>query len=180
MTLLNCIILHGERLLEKLGACLSLLIVVVVVHTINNYLPIDVQFKKKLFKMHSCINNSNKVVKSISLSSIQQSFSTFGEKYRYLCHKYKIMHYMFRSESPFIIKQMHLYVDDHHGPQHEAVMVRELCIAIDETRFTVFTADEMCHLVEYVCTIIYYLYSYVQEVQHNIDKLKQIHKKCSG
>ena len=30
-----------------------------------------------------------------------------------------------------------LYVDDHHGPHHEAVMVRELCIAIDENRFTV-------------------------------------------
>ena len=40
-----------------------------------------------------------------------------------------------------------------HGPHHEAVMVRELCIAIDENRFTVFTAEEMCHLVEYLCTI---------------------------
>ena len=48
---------------------------------------------------------------------------------------------------------IHLYVDDHHGPHHEAVMVRELCIAIDENRFTVFTAEEMCHLVEYLCTI---------------------------
>ena len=27
------------------------------------------------------------------------------------------------------------------------------CIAIDENRFTVFTAEEMCHLVEYLCTI---------------------------
>ena len=52
---------------------------------------------------------------------------------------------------------MHLYVDDHHGPHHKAVMVRvmvrELCIAIDENRFTVFTAEDMCHLVEYLCTI---------------------------
>ena len=54
---------------------------------------------------------------------------------------------------PIIIKQMHLYVDDHHGPHHEAVVVRELCIAIDENRFTVFTTEEMCHLVEYLCTI---------------------------
>ena len=38
--------------------------------------------------------------------------------------------------------------DDHHDPHHEAVIVRELCIAIDENRFTVFTAEEMCHLVE--------------------------------
>ena len=52
-----------------------------------------------------------------------------------------------------MMKQIHLYVDDHHGPHHEAVMVRELCIAIDENRFTVFTAEEMCHLVEYLCTI---------------------------
>ena len=58
-----------------------------------------------------------------------------------------------RSDFPIIIKQIHLYVDDHHGPHHEAVMVRELCIAIDENRFTVFTAEEMCHLVEYLCTI---------------------------
>ena len=56
---------------------------------------------------------------------------------------------MFRSDFLIIIKQMHLYVDDHHGPHHEAVMVRELCIAIDENRFTVFTAEEMYHLVEY-------------------------------
>ena len=44
---------------------------------------------------------------------------------------------MFRSDFSFIIKQKHVYVDDHHGRQHEAVMVRELCIAIDENRCTV-------------------------------------------
>ena len=49
---------------------------------------------------------------------------------------------------------MHLHVDDHHGLHHEAVMVRELCIAIEENRFTVFfTTEEMCHVVEYLCTI---------------------------
>ena len=116
-------------------------------HTINNYLPIDVQF------LHSCTNSSNELVKSISLSSYQQSCNTFGENYRYLCQKYKIMPYMFRSDFSIIIKQMHLYVDDHHGPHHEAVMVRELCITIDENRFTNFTAEEMSHLVEYLCTI---------------------------
>ena len=63
------------------------------------------------------------------------------------------MLYIFRSDFLFIIKEMHLYVDDHHGPHHEAVMVRELCIAIDKNRFTVFIAEEMCHLVEYLCTI---------------------------
>ena len=64
------------------------------------------------------------------------------------------MPYMFRSDFLIIIKQIHLYVDDHHGPHHEAVMARELCIAIDENRFSVFfTAEEMCHLVEYLCTI---------------------------
>ena len=52
-----------------------------------------------------------------------------------------------------IIKQMHLYVDDHHDPHHEAVMVRELCIVIDENRLSVFTAEEVCHFVEYLCTI---------------------------
>ena len=40
------------------------------------------------------------------------------------------MPYMFRSDIPFIIKQMHLYVDDHHGHHHEELMVRERCIAI--------------------------------------------------
>ena len=88
-------------------------------HTINNSLPIDVQLEKRCLKfLHSCLNSSNEVVKSISLSSIQQSFSTFGENYRYFCHKYKIMPYMFRSDFPIIIKQIHLYVDDHHGPHH--------------------------------------------------------------
>ena len=90
------------------------------------------------------ISTINNYLQSISLSSIQQSFSTFGENYRYLCHKYKIMPYMFRSDFPIIIKQIHLYVDDHHGPHHEAVMVRELCIAIDENRFTVFLQLKRC------------------------------------
>ena len=40
---------------------------------------------------------------------------------------------MFRSDFTIIIKRMHLYVDDHR----EAVMVCELCIAIDEKCFTV-------------------------------------------
>ena len=48
------------------------------------------------------------------------------------------MPYMFRSDFPIIIKQIHLNVDDHHGPHHETVMVRKLCIAIDENRFAVF------------------------------------------
>ena len=43
---------------------------------------------------------------------------------------------------------MHIYVNDHHGPHHEAVIVRELCMDIDENRFTVFTAEEIYHLVE--------------------------------
>ena len=132
--------------------CLSFTTHCRFLHTINNSLPIDVQLEKRCLKfLHSCLNSSNEVVKSISLSSIQQSFSTFGENYRYLCHKYKIMPYMFRSDFSIIIKQMLLYVDDHHGPHHEAVMVRELCTAIDENRFTVFL--QMCHLVEYLCTI---------------------------
>ena len=72
-------------------------------------LPIDVQLERKKFNfLNSCINSSNEVVKSISLSSIQQRFSTFGENYRYFCHKYKIMPYMYRSDFPIIIKQIHL------------------------------------------------------------------------
>ena len=40
-------------------------------HTINNSLPIDVQLEKRCLKfLHSCINSSNEVGKSISLSSI--------------------------------------------------------------------------------------------------------------
>ena len=57
------------------------------------------------------------------------------------------MPYMFRSDFHIIIKQIHVYVDAHHGPHQEAVMIRELCIAIDENRFTVFIVEKMCHLV---------------------------------
>ena len=64
-------------------------------------------------------------------------FLTFDESYRYLCHQYKSMPYMFRSDCPFKIKHIHLYVDDHDGPHYEAVMAHELCIAIDKNRFTV-------------------------------------------
>ena len=49
-------------------------------------------------------------------------------------------------------------MDDHHGPHHEAVMVRELCIAVDENRFTVFTAEEICHFIEYE------LYNYIMRL----------------
>ena len=36
-------------------------------HTINNYLPIDVQLEKICLKyLHSCINSSNEVVKGIN------------------------------------------------------------------------------------------------------------------
>ena len=48
--------------------------------------------------------------------------------------------------------------------KYEAVMVRELCIAIDENRFTVFTAEEMCHLVEYLSTIYIYEIAFVHGV----------------
>ena len=64
------------------------------------------------------------------------------------------MPYMFRSDFPIIIKQMDLYVDDHHGPHHEAVMVRELCISIDVNPFTIFTAEE-------IWSYTYALYKYI-------------------
>ena len=94
-----------------------------------------------------------KLLKVFLYHQFNTIFSTFGENYRYLCHKYKIMPYMLKFYFSFIIKQIHVYVDDHHGPHHEVVMVRELCISIDENHFTVFTVEEICHLVKYVCTI---------------------------
>ena len=57
---------------------------------------------------------------------------------------------MFRSDFPFIIIQMHLYGDDHHGPHHEAVMAHEFCIAIDKNRFT---SEEMCQILMYYINI---------------------------
>ena len=49
-----------------------------------------------------------------------------------------IMRNIFRLYFSFIIKPIHSHVDDYHGPHHEAVLLCELCIAIDENRFTVF------------------------------------------
>ena len=48
-------------------------------------------------------------------------------------------------------------------------MVRELCIAIDENSFTVvfFTAEEMCHLVEYLCIIYIYMRLHLYMVFHD-------------
>ena len=139
--------------------CLSFTTHCRFLHTINKSLPIDVQLEKICLNfLNSCINSSNEVVKSISLSSIQHGFSTFGKNYRYLCHKYKSMPYMLRSDFPIIIKQIHLYVDDQHGPHHEAVMVRKLCIAIDENRFTVFfLQQERC----VIWSNTYALYNYI-------------------
>ena len=65
------------------------------------------------------------------------------------------MPYMFRSNFPYIIKQMHLNVDDHHGPHHEAVMVRELCIDIDENRL-LFSQLKRC----VIWSNTYALYTY--------------------
>ena len=66
----------------------------------------NVQLVKICLKLFNpcIINSSNEVVKSISLSSIQPIVYTFGGNYRYLCQKYKIMPYMFRSDFSFIIK----------------------------------------------------------------------------
>ena len=65
-------------------------------HIINNSSPIDVQLEKRYLKfLHSCINSSNEVVVFLDHQS-NKVFSAFGENYRYLCHKYKIMPYMFR------------------------------------------------------------------------------------
>ena len=61
---LNCIILHGERLLGKLGACLSLLIVIFFIQLIILYL-LMFKWKKKIWNVFT-------LVKSISLSSIQR------------------------------------------------------------------------------------------------------------
>ena len=46
-------------------------------------------------------------------------------------------------------------------------MVRELCIAIDGNRFTVFTTEEMCHLVEYLCTIYIYMRLHLYTAFHD-------------
>ena len=84
-----------------------------------------------------------------------------------LFHKYKIMPYMFRSDFPIIIKQIHVYVDDHHGPHHGVVMVREFCIAIDENRFTVFLQLKRCVIWSNTYALYKYMKLYLYMVFHD-------------
>ena len=46
-------------------------------------------------------------------------------------------------------------------------MVRGLCFVIDENRFTMFTDEEIWHLVEYLCSIQIYMKLHVYMVFHD-------------
>ena len=125
-------------------------------HTINDSLPIDILLEKRCLKfIWFCLNSDNNIIKNVTASSLKHSYSNLGENYRYFSYKYNITPYMWNRELSCIIKQLYNYVNRFHSPHHEAVMVRELCISIDNhcNQFVVFNAEEMCQLIEYLCTI---------------------------
>ena len=75
ITLLKCIILHGERLLGKLGVCLFTTHCRFL-HTINNSFPIDVQLGKNMLK-HSCIVVETALMKLLKVFLYHQSYKVF-------------------------------------------------------------------------------------------------------
>jgi len=122
-------------------------------HTINNSLPIDIALEKRCLKfLWSCMNSNNDIVKSVSLSSMGNSYSTFGENYRYLSHKYNICPYAWNKPFYCVVNKLYTFVDRLPVCQ-EAIMIRDLCIEYDDGFFDILDSEQMCHLIEYLCTI---------------------------
>ena len=120
-------------------------------HTINNSLPIDIALEKRCLKfLWSCMNSNNDVVKSVFLSLIGNSYSTFGENYRYLSHKYNICPYAWNKPFFCVVNKLYTFVD-HLPVCQEAMMIRDLCIEYDF--FDILDSEQICHLIEYLCTI---------------------------
>ena len=80
-------------------------------HTVNNSLPIDIALEKRCLKfLWSCMNSNNDVVKSVSLSSISNSYSTFGENYRYLSYKYNICPYAWNKPFYYVANKLYTFI----------------------------------------------------------------------
>ena len=123
-------------------------------HTVNDSLSIDIMLEKRCLKfVWSCLNSSNCIVKGIANNSIVQSSSVFGENYRFLSNKYNIWPSYWKKPFNCILKCVDNYVCVHLVHFNEAIMIRDLCLNIDSGNFTVSTCEEMCHLIEYLCTI---------------------------
>ena len=123
-------------------------------HVINDSLPIDIILEKRCLKfIWSCINSSNQTVKSLSLSNIKCGYSVFGENYRYLSYKYDIWPTMWYKPFYTISQKVNTFIKISHVYYYEAYMVRDLCIQIDTGQFDVSTSEEMCFLIEFLCTI---------------------------
>ena len=81
--LIRFFLLPGEELLGSFGH--SILKHIVDIYT---QLPMEAFLEKRCFKfILSYINSSNRVVRSLTLSALNHSYSTLGEKYRYLSYK---------------------------------------------------------------------------------------------
>ena len=123
-------------------------------HTINDSIPIDVILEKRCIKfLWSSINSFNQIVKSLSLSSIKCSSSVFGENYRFLSYKYNILPTDWFLPFYHILNKIELFVKTCHVHYPEASFIRELCIQIDSEQFSILSSQEMCQLIEYLCTI---------------------------
>ena len=102
--------------------------------------------------MWSCINSNNSVVKSTSLSSLRSSYSTFCENYRYLSYKFNICPFSWNKPFYCVVNKLYKFVDRLLICQ-EAIMIRNLCIEFDDGYFDVLDSEQMCHMIEYLCTI---------------------------
>ena len=123
-------------------------------HTINDCLPIDVLLEKRCLKfIVSCLQTSNKIVSSITLSSIKHEYSVIGENYRYLSYKYNILPNDWSNEFTIILKNFFSSVERIYANYPEAIFIRDICMQIDNDELEILSAEEMSQLVEYLCTI---------------------------
>ena len=108
--------------------------------------------KRCLKFIWSCINSNNTTVKSVSSSAIMYSYSSLGEKYRFLSDKYDIGPINWTKSFSIVLRKFYDYVDTHVYSANEAILIRDLCIKLDSGDFNFFSIDELNEMVVLLCT----------------------------
>ena len=120
-----------------------------IVH--NFSYDIDQLDTRMLKFVHLGLNHSNNVFKSILLSKLCCSLSTFASNYMYLSSKYKISHNDWFTDVSQLISKVRMKFQQNSRSSNEVQFLIELCAIRDGlSTCNTLSHTDVCHLIELI------------------------------
>ena len=126
-----------------------------LIHAINNCLPISLLLEKRCIKfIWNLFNSPYAIHKSVVNGSFHNKGSTISENIRYFMYKYDINMYDWGKPLNIVMQKVYAYDKLHTDVdiQCTANAIVDLCQDRDNHRYDVFTSSDINDILQFLCT----------------------------